>query len=84
MRVGVLVAVDVLVGVLVGVFVAVGVLVFVGVLVGVFVTDGGTNWEVAVGSVVVMIDAIVSTRVTRPYALGLPATGATPASGSGP
>ena len=28
------------------------------VLTGVFVTDGGTNWEVAVGSIVVMADAI--------------------------
>ena len=39
------------------------------VLTGVFVTDGGTNWEVAVGSIVVMADAILANRIARPYAV---------------
>lgn len=54
------------------------------VLLGIFVTDGGTNWEVVVGSIVVMADAVLSTRLTRPYSSGTSPTRATRASGSGP
>lgn len=35
--------------------------------VGLFVTVGGVNWEVAVGSLVVIVDAVVCVRVVRPY-----------------
>jgi len=36
-------------------------------LLGLFVSTGGSNWEIALGSVAVMIDALISTRLERPY-----------------
>ena len=36
-------------------------------LFGLVVSTGGSNWEIALGSVIVMVDALVSTRLERPY-----------------
>jgi low temperature requirement protein LtrA len=37
-------------------------------LIGVFVTPHGENWEIMLGSILVMADALLAVRLTRPYA----------------
>ena len=38
-------------------------------VIGIAVTPGGEGWEIVAGSIVIMVDAVVSVRTQRPYAL---------------
>ena len=52
-------------------------------VIGITVTPGGEGWEIVAGSVLIMVDAVVSVRITRPYAVSRSVAG-TRSSGSGP
>jgi low temperature requirement protein LtrA len=52
---------------LVRIHAAAAVALFVLGFVGTLVTPGGENWEIAVGSFVVMADAVLAARLVRPY-----------------
>ena len=62
-----------------------GLVLLVLAIISVTATAGGVNWEVAVGSLVVILDAVISARWVRPYASLTPtAVEETPQRGTDP